>query len=112
MYISFVFGGSGIFFGPLSPNQAGAGKFDPIGSPLGPNEPACSIDSTRGEPATERTGLHERPADASMQPSGRACAVEEQPSARGRLRRAGPCGIDFFRIASPQPSGRACAVEE
>ena len=32
---------------------------------------------------------------ASPQPSGRACDMEEQPSARGRLRAAGRCATDF-----------------
>ena len=35
------------------------------------------------------------PPEASPQPSGRACDVEEQPSARGRLRAAGHCATEF-----------------
>ena len=33
--------------------------------------------------------------ETSPQPSGRACDVEEQPSARGRLRAAGRCATEF-----------------
>ena len=49
--------------------------------------------------------------EASPQPSGRACDVEEQPSARGRLRAAGPAGPVCWQAFSPQPAaaGRAAA---
>ena len=53
---------------------------------------------------------------ACPQPSGRACDVEEQPSARGRLRAAAPCGRKFmiqnsiFKISrSVKPRGLPAA---
>ena len=40
--------------------------------------------------------------EAAPQPSGRACDVEEQPSARGRLRAAGPDGPILQTIIPPK----------
>ena len=45
--------------------------------------------------AAGRCLWHRSLPEKSPQPSGRVCDVEEQPSARGRLRAADPCGIEF-----------------
>ena len=66
---------------------------------LQPAEHACSTVSYGSPPpkAAAHSVLSDRsmvliPPEASPQPSGWACDVKEQPSARGRLRAAGPDG--------------------
>ena len=47
---------------------------------------------------------------ASPQPSGWACDVEEQPSARGRLRAAGRCATDFWQTNPFQQAATGCCA--
>ena len=47
---------------------------------------------------------------ASPQPSGWACDVEEQPSARGRLRAAGRCATDHRKKTRPYSISRRLSI--